>query len=340
MNHPARAMVRELPKVELHLHLEGCMSVETLRTLCARHRRPMPAHLSDPVQATHTFATFDEFAYTYHTICQALVTADDFALLVDDLAAHIRRNHLLYCEVSWTPFLYLNRGLRFTEVMDTLCTALEAHGLRERVRFLIDMQRDHGREAGAWVVELACATAERYGIVGIGLTGQEEGFPPQGYREVYQRAQAHGLGCTAHAGEYGTPEDIWQCVQALGVSRIGHGLRAIQDRRLVAYLAEQQIHLEMCPSSNVRLQRVETYSSHPIRALWNRHVNIGINTDDPGLFGIDLSGEYLHLLQHQQFSLSELQRSVHNSIQAAFLPAARQASLLQEVNHQWEVTRC
>lgn len=340
MNHPAAAAVRDLPKVELHLHLEGCMSVETLRTLLARHRQPIPASLSDPAQAAHAFATFEEFAYTYHQICQALVTPDDFTLLVDDLAAHIRRNHVLYCEVSWTPFLYLNRGLHFTEMMETLSTALEAHGLRERVRFLIDMQRDHGLEAGEWIMDLVTATCERFGIVGIGLTGQEEGFPPVIYQKVYQRAREHGLGCTAHAGEYGTPEDIWQCVQELGVSRIGHGIRAIGDPRLVAYLAEHQIHLEMCLSSNVRLQRVETYASHPIRALWNRHLNIGINTDDPGLFGIDLTGEYLHLLQHQQFSLADLFQSLTNSIQAAFLASERQHALLQEVKEAWEAHTC
>jgi adenosine deaminase len=340
MTHPATALVRDLPKVELHLHLEGCMSLETLRTLCARHRQPLPAHLVDLEQARHSFATFDEFVYTYYRLCQVLVQPRDFALLVDDLATYIRRNNILYCEVSWTPFLYLNRGMRFTEIMDILTAALEEHGLRERVRFLIDIQRDHGREAGAWVHELVYETAERFGIVGVGLTGQEEGFPPAEYRALYQRAREHGLGCTAHAGEYGTPEDIWQCVQDLGVSRIGHGLRAIQDRRLIEYLAEQHIHLEICPSSNVRLQRVETYSNHPIRTFWNHQVSLGINTDDPGLFGVDLGEEYLTMMDHQQFSLRELQQTLLNSVAAAFLPAERKALLAQEIQQQWEGATC
>lgn len=340
MTHPAAAILRDLPKVELHLHLEGCMSIETLRTLCARHRQSLPAHLTNATQDRHLFATFAEFVYTYHRLCQALVQPQDFALLIDDLAAYIRRNRILYCEVSWTPFLYLNRGLHFTEIMETLNMALEGHGLRERVRFLIDIQRDHGLEAGAWVHDVVYATAERFGIVGVGLTGQEEGFPPAEYRELYQRAREHGLGCTAHAGEYGTPEDIWQCVQGLGVSRIGHGIRAIHDRRLVEYLAEHQIHLEICPSSNVRLQRVEFHSSHPIRSLWSRQVPLSINTDDPGLFGIDLVEEYLTVMEHQQFSLRELQQALLNSIAAAFLPHARKALLAQEIQQQWEVATC
>src|SRR5207302_8062441 len=134
--------------VELHLHLEGCMSVETLRTLCAGNRQPLPTHLADPAPVRHPFATFDEFVYTYHRLCQALVHPQDFALLVNDLAAYIRRNRLLYCEVSWTPFLYLNRGLQFTEIMETILASLEEQGLRDRVRFLIDTQRDHGVEVG------------------------------------------------------------------------------------------------------------------------------------------------------------------------------------------------
>jgi DNA-3-methyladenine glycosylase len=231
---PAAERLRTRPKVELHLHLEGCMRVGTMRTLAARHRLPLPVHLQN--QETHPFATFDEFAHTYYSICRLLVEAQDFALLAADLADYVRQNALLYNEVSWTPFLYLNRGLRFAEVMTVLNETLAEQGVRERVHFLIDVQRDHGLEAAAWVFAQV-QQARDLQIVGIGLTGQEEGFAPAEYQALFQQAREHGLGLSAHAGEYGSADDIWQCVQQLGVSRLGHGLRAMHDPRLVRTLA-------------------------------------------------------------------------------------------------------
>src|SRR5579859_1432819 len=287
MSEDTRHQVMALPKVELHLHLEGCVTPTTLRLLSQKNRKFLPDHLF--TRDTHYFATFDEFVYTYHRICQAIDNEQDFALVIADVADYLRRNTIIHAEVSWTPFLYLNRGLRFEAVMDVMTEALAAHGIADRVQFLIDIQRDHGVEAGTWVYQQVFASRTKFPIAGVGLTGQEEGFAPSDYQALYRQAEAQGLGTTAHAGEYGTPEDIWQCIHALGVKRIGHGIRAVTDRHLLQFLAERHIHLEICPTSNVRLERAASYSGHPLRLLWQAGVNLGLNSDDPGIFASDLS---------------------------------------------------
>jgi adenosine deaminase len=328
-----RSQLQALPKIELHLHLEGCVTPTTLRALCQKNRQPLPRHLQDG--ETHQFGTFAEFAYSYHRICQAIVQEQDLALVIADIAAYLKRNSIVYAELSWTPFLYLNRGFRFDAAMDVMNEALVSHHIADRVNFIIDVQRDHGIEVGSYVYQHVFAAREEHHIVGVGLTGQEEGFPPSEYQRLYHQARERGLGTTAHAGEYGTVDDIWQCLRALKVSRIGHGIRATDDRTLLDYLAEQHIHLETCPTSNVRLGRVMTYSGHPVQVFRQRHLSFGLNSDDPGLFASDLSDEYSKVMEHCGFSLFDIKETLEQSVVAAFLPPERKQVLLQQIDHDW-----
>lgn len=331
MDEEGKKQLQVLPKVELHLHLEGCVTPATLRALCQKNHKPLP----NDSQENDTFGTFDEFVYAYHRICQSLLHEEDFALIIADIADYLKRNTILYAEISWTPFLYLNRGLRFEAIMDVMNEALEVHGIADRVNFLIDIQRDHGVDAGTWVYQHVFAARDDLHIVGVGLTGQEEGFPPIPYQALYHKAQERGLGITAHAGEYGSTEDIWQCIHMLGVRRIGHGIRAVEDRDLLEYLAAQHIHLDISLTSNIRLERVMTYSGHPLQTLWKRGIHLGLNADDPGLFASDLSDEYRKAMEHCRFSLHDLWQSLQYSIQAAFLPPERKYVLQQHIDHHW-----
>jgi adenosine deaminase len=338
MSEEQRRQLQNLPKVELHLHLEGMVRPSTLLTLCRKNQRPFPHHFQDG--DVYYFETCNEFIYAYHSICQALVQAQDFALVIADVAEYIKRNNILYAEIAWTPFLYLKRGLKFHTIMEVMNEALAAHDVTDRVNFIIDIQRDHGLELGSWIYQQVFATSRDLHIVGVGLTGQEEGFPPSDYQALYRQAQEHSMGITAHAGEYGTVQDIWQCLCALGVKRIGHGICAIHDRKLLDYLVENHIHLEVCPTSNVRLKRVMTYSEHPVRALWQAAVPLGLNSDDPGIFGSDLSDEYSKVMQYCGWSLADILRTLSNSIDAAFLPAERKHTLQQQIDQDWRSIVC
>jgi adenosine deaminase len=337
MSEDLTEIVRHLPKVELHLHLEGCMSVATMRQLAHANQVPLPAYLLTHDQPR--FTGFAEFVHTYYSLCQLLRQPQDFALVVADLAVYLRENAIAYCEVSWTPFLYLNRGFRFTEVMDILNEALVTHGMSDRVNFIIDIQRDHGYEAGELVFTEVFAALDHH-IVGVGLTGQEEGFALGEYQELYWQAGHAGLGLTAHTGEFGTAADIRACVEQLGVTRIGHGLSAANDPGLMQELAACQIHLEICQTSNVRLERVLSYSSHPLRTFWQHQIPLSLNSDDPGLFGSGLTQEYLKATEHSGLRLSDLHRVVQHSLDAAFLPPVRKRQLNAEINRHWEARQC
>lgn len=314
----------QLPKTELHLHLEGTISAATLLRLAAKHKMPLPPHIQRT--GTLSYDTFDEFVDTYYAICNALQEPDDFRAAINDVCDYLQRNNIVYAEVSWTPYRYLQQGLDFAEIMHTMNDQLERRGVRSQVGFLIDTQRDHGLEVGKLVYHHAieCKDAR---IVGIGLTGYEDGFPPSEYSQLFAEARDAGLGCTAHAGEYGSPADIWMAVQDLGVTRIGHGVQAQHDEALLDYLATHHIHIEVCPTSNVRMQRVPTLAEHPLRMFHARGISFGINSDDPAIFSQELSAEFIAVAQEARLTMSDLIKAIEDSIDAAFTTPDHKSAL-------------
>lgn len=328
----ARTNLENLPKIELHLHLEGCVNIETILKLASKNNTNLPKHILDR-KSIH-FSTFDEFVHTYYSICNSIVSEQDFRLVIGDVIEYVNRNHIIYSEVSWTPFLYLNRGLEFDRMMAVMNEELETHKMRDRIKFIIDIQRDHGFEAGEYVYSQVFHCQDS-NIVGIGLTGQEQGFSPSIYRTLYENARDKGFGCTAHAGEYGSSVDVWKCIEDLGATRIGHGIRALDDYKLMDHIVGQNIHLEICPTSNIKLERVINYSSHPLAHFHDRNINFGINSDDPGIFQADLTDEYLNVINYLNFTLSDIKESLINSIGASFASDICKRELNQQILDYW-----
>lgn len=324
--------LKALPKVELHLHLEGCINIETVLKLATKNHTKLSDHILQG--GSGHFATFDDFVQTYYAICNAIVSAEDFCAVIADVIEHVQENNIIYCEVSWTPFLYLKRGLRFDHVIALMNEVLEIHEMRDRIKFIIDTQRDHGLEVGEFVYSKVFDCQES-NIVGIGLTGQEQGFSASTYKNLYQSAKDKGFGCTAHAGEYGSAADVWQCVQDLGATRIGHGIRACDDAQLMAYLLSHNIHLEVCPTSNVKLERVTDYLNHPLKDFWKHHLNFGLNSDDPGIFEADLTEEYLNVMHYLGLHSSDIKKCLLNSVEASFTSAKQKKELAQQIMDHW-----
>jgi len=328
INTDEQEKIKKLPKVELHLHLEGCIKVETLLKLASQNNVQLPKQILK--QKSIYFATFDQFVYTYYSICNVLVEENDFRLVIRDVIDYVKDNNIIHCEVSWTPFQYLNRGMRFDHILSIMNDELEIQGMRNRIKFIIDTQRDHGVEVGKLVYSHAFNCRD-CNIVGIGLTGQEQGFSPTIYRKLFQHAKQKGFGCTAHAGEYGSAMDIWQCVKDLCVTRIGHGIKAITDDTLMDYLKNKKIHLEISPTSNVRLKRVDSYFAHPFQTFWSRGLNVGINSDDPEIFGTGLTDECLSVMNYFGLSLDAIQSTLFDSIQASFISENEKETIKQQI---------
>ncbi len=324
--------IQALPKVELHIHLEGCISLGTLKSLASKNNVILPKHLTD--KDNISFSNFNEFVQTFYAICNVIKTEPDFKFIAKDLVDYVRRNNIIYCEVSFTPIIYLNKDLSFSKIMGILNEEIAFNNLSDCIYFIIDTQRDHGIAIGEQVFNKVLETKD-CNIVGIGMTGQEVGFLASEYKALYKKMYDAGYGCTAHAGEYGGANDIWQCLLYLKVKRIGHGIRAIADDELLEFIKENDIHLEVSPTSNVRLCRVESYAVHPIKDFINMGLNVGINSDDPGIFNTDITDEYNNILAAFNFNSSTLKQCNINAVQASFTTAATKQQLLTTIKKHW-----
>ena len=195
------------------------------------------------------------------------------------------------------------------------------------VALIADLVRDHGPEQAALTLDAITEVREDAGIVGIGIGGSEHAFPPEPFAPVYQRARARGFKTSAHAGEAAGPESIRGAVEALAVDRIGHGTRAHEDPAVVALLAERQIPLEVCPWSNVATGVVADIAAHPVRRYWDAGLRLTINSDDPHMFNTSLVDEFAALHRHFGFTADDVRQLLLNAVDAAWLPAERQAVL-------------
>ncbi|HOG48094.1 MAG TPA: adenosine deaminase, partial [Anaerolineae bacterium] len=240
------------------------------------------------------------------------------------------REGIDYVELRFSPlFMGERHGLDPMGVTSAICEAWqEARGrLPVQAKLIVIMSRTYGPEA-CWA-ELAAAVAHRdRGVVGLDLAGDEAGFPAHLFAEHYRRAQAADLRRTVHAGEFAGADSIRQAVLELGAERIGHGVHAADDPAVMDLLAERQIAIESCPTSNVQFGVVPGYAAHPLPLFLRRGLCVTLNTDDPGISGIDLAHEYRIARQELGLSEAEVRRLQENGVQAAFLPPGERAALV------------
>jgi adenosine deaminase len=296
-----------MPKVELHVHLEGSIRPSTLLVLAERNGVALPAQDVEGLHAFYRFTDFARFIQVYMTISGCLRTVADFGLIAYEFGADLGRQNIRYAEVTFTPYTNVaNTGLPFADILaglnDGRARALADFGVE--IRWVLDIVRDNP-DTRHQVAEWAIGAVEQ-GVVGFGLGGSENGHPPV-------------VG----------PECVWGAIRALGAERIGHGVRSIEDPALVGYLQEHQIPLEICPTSNLCLGVYPSYREHPIRQLWDQGLYVTLNSDDPPMFNTDLVHEYQVLADELGFGAAELEHLSLNALHASFLPAARKVEMEQ-----------
>ena len=320
--------VREMPKVELHVHLEGSIDPATLLTLAERNGVALPADDLEGLREFYRFSDFDHFIQVYFAISSCLQTLEDFYLISYEFGAEMARQNTRYAEVTFTPYTNVtNTGLPFREILDALNEGRTRAGEEFDVQFqwVLDIVRDH-RDSRHQVAEWA-ASATDQGVVGFGLGGTEKGHPPEWFADAYAMAREAGLHSVPHGGEVAGPESVWGAIRALGAERIGHGVRSVEVPALVEYLLEHQIPLEICPTSNVCLGVYASLAEHPIRWLWDHGLYVTVNSDDPPMFNTNLVGEYQTLVEHLGFDDTDLERLSLNALEASFLPGKTKAEL-------------
>jgi aminodeoxyfutalosine deaminase len=325
--------VSSLPKAELHVHLVGSASVDTVLELARRHPDQLVPTNRDELVAFYEFTDFGHFIDVYVKVTRLVTMGADITALVDGLAADLARNTVRYAEVTVTPVPHLLMGIEPDELAEALTAgrvlARERHGVELAWVFDIagSLGYHHGIATAEWVLR-----HRPEGTVGFGLGGNEVGVPRERYRDPFDMARDGGLHLVPHAGETTGPETIWSALRHLHAERIGHGTSAVADPELLAHLAGEGIPVEVCPSSNIRTRAVRSLAEHPLPRLLDAGVPVTLATDDPGMFHTDLNREYMQCHEHFGFGRSELADLARAGVRAAFCPAEQKSQLLAEID--------
>ena len=319
------ALIRSLPKAELHLHLEGSITPATLVELRSRHgKRSSLAN----AEALYQYKDFNGFLMAFKTLTEDLQTYDDYELITYRLMEQLKAENVLHAEVYVSVGVCLWRKLDFAAIFEGLERGRERgqHDFGISLLWIFDAVRQFGPGAAQNVFELAAKFRER-NVIGIGIGGDEQKAPPELFREQYAYAADQGLRLTAHAGESAGPESVWGALN-LGAERIGHGLTAIQDPELVEELAVRQIPIEICLTSNLRTGCCVKIGEHPVRKYFDHGLMVTMNTDDPAMFGATLTGEYQLAQAEFGFTDEHLRELARNSFEASFLPGETKVRFL------------
>ena len=323
--------LRALPKLELHVHLEGSIPPELMLLLARRNRLRLPFDHPQQFHRSLKYRRFKDFSDRLALAVHGLRQPQDFHDAVVVMGEGMVRQNIRYAEVTWTPQFYLHgRGALKIETivaaMNVARAGLEArHGLV--LRWIPDLVRRFPRAAQA-VTEWACsAEARAAGVVALGLGGPEAGHPAADFAALFRKARAAGLPANPHAGEGAGPQSVWQTLEALSPSRIGHGVRSIEDPALVEHLAQMGLHLEVCPTSNVALGVYRSFAAHPLKRLLAAGCKVSINSDDPVLFRTTLTQEYLRAVRHCGLDLADIRQSILAALQASYLTEPERSAL-------------
>ncbi len=327
MSKPSYDWLNKLPKIELHLHIEGTLEPELMFELAQRNAISMPYKNVDEVKAAYQFNNLQDFLDIYYKSAHMLQSEQDFYDLTWAYINKCREQNVVHIEPFFDPQAHTSRGISFASVISGICRALE-DGEKEFgiTHCLIMCFLRHLSEAEAIeTLELAKPYLEK--IDGVGLDSSELNHPPEKFSQVFSLAKELGLKLVAHAGEEGPAGYIWSALDNLNVERIDHGVRALDDTELVARLIESKIPLTVCPLSNVKLKVFESMSEHTILTMLELGLSVCVNSDDPSYFGGYITENFNELLQHLSLSKKQAKQLVENSINGSFASKLRKKEI-------------
>jgi len=323
---PRLDWLERLPKVELHLHIEGAIPHGALWQLICKYGGDATVPDLAALPGRFVYRDFPDFIDRWIWKQGFLREAADYELIGAAVAAELARQRIVYAEAFYSPVDVGQGGPSVQETSVALRRGLGSVAGTE-VALIADVVRDLGPVAGRRTLGAVAEVAADAGVIGIGIGGSEQRFPPEPFAPVYEWARSLGLRTAAHAGEVAGPESVWGAIRALGVDRIDHGLRAVEDPALVAYLAERRVPVTSCPGSNVATGAVASIAAHPIRRLFDAGVLVSVATDDPAMFGLSMAGELAALQSTLGFSDDEVRQLLLNAVGSSWLPDTRRGAL-------------
>ncbi|MGD3106377.1 adenosine deaminase [Streptomyces sp. YGL11-2] len=329
---PSAPAHRPLPKAELHLHIEGTLEPGLAFALAERNGVTLPYATEDDLRSAYSFTDLQSFLNLYYALMAVLRTEDDFADLADAYLARAREQGVRHAEIFFDPQAHTARGVSIGTVVRGLSRALDAaphnHGITTRL--IMCFLRDESADSALETFEAARPYFDR--ITAVGLDSAEVGHPPSKFREVYELARQAGLKCVAHAGEEGPASYVWEALDILGVDRIDHGVRSLEDERLVARLVADRVPLTVCPLSNVRLRVIDDLADHPLPAMLDAGLLVTVNSDDPAYFGGYADDNFTAVRDALGLDDATLRTLARNSFLASFLDDGTRAAYLKELD--------
>lgn len=306
-----------LPKVELHLHLEGAIPLPALWELVQKYGGGDEVGDIAGLEDKFQYTDFPHFLDTWSWKNGFLREYEDFSFIAGAVAEDLARQNIVYAESFYSPGDFAEHGLEARKITEAIRSGLRPHEDKISLNLIADLVRNYGPDRGMkWLHEIA--EVRDLGVIGIGIGGSEHEFPPEPYEEVYEQARRFGFRTSAHAGEAAGAESIWGAIKALKVDRIGHGTRAVEDPVLLTYLQAKQIPIECCPISNLRTGVVPSLKEHPVQKFYREGFLVSVNTDDPKMFNTSLEQEYAALVESLDFAWTDIVRLVANAIQSAW----------------------
>jgi adenosine deaminase len=325
-----------VPKVELHVHLEGSIPLATLWELVTKYGGDPSTPDLDALRRKFVYRDFRHFIATWTWQLAFLREYDDFTLIAEAVARDFARQNIRYVEAFYSPGDFRQHGLRTLPLTAAIRAGLDRVPDVE-VKLVTDLVRNYGPERGAATLS-EIREAQSLGVIGITIGGHEAEYPATPFADVYSDARDMGFRTSAHAGEAAGPESVWGAVRDARAERVGHGTRAVEDGRLLDYLAEHRIPIETCPISNVKTAVIPSVAAHPIREFLKRGIPVSVNTDDPAMFGNSLEEEYEALARGQDFTRDEIRALILSGIATSWMSDEDKTRMTREfeTDPEWD----
>ena len=330
--HDTDTLIKRLPKCELHIHIEGSLEPELMFALARRNGIRLPYPSVEALRQAYQFRNLQDFLDIYYQGMSVLITEQDFYDLAFAYLERARADNVRHVEMFFDPQGHTSRGIAFATVVGGLHRAIIDAGRELGVRAsLIMCFLRHLDEADAErTLDSALAFKDR--IVGVGLDSSEAGNPPSKFKHVFGRAREAGFFLSAHAGEEGPPSYVWEALDVLGVERIDHGIRSMEDQALVGRLAREGVPLTVCPLSNLRLRVVDDLAHHPLRRMLDKGLVATVNSDDPAYFGGYVNQNYHAVSDALRLGRDEIAAIVRNGIRASLMTLPEKNKALAEID--------
>lgn len=323
--------IKKIPKAELHLHIEGSFEPELMFEIAKRNNVEIPYKSVEEVKAAYNFHNLQSFLDIYYAGASVLLKEQDF---YDMTYAYLKRcdeDNVRHTEIFFDPQTHTDRGVSFDTVFKGIKRALDDGKKNFGISYHIIMcfLRHLSEEEAMKTLEMAIPYKKD--IIGVGLDSSEVGHPPSKFKNVFARALEEGFLTVAHAGEEGPPEYIWEALDLLKVKRIDHGVRSIEDDKLMERIINEQIPLTVCPLSNLKLCVVKDLKDHNLKMMLDRGVCVTINSDDPAYFGGYMNQNYLETAEALNLSKEDIIKLAKNSFEASFLTESEISSITKDL---------